>query len=201
AKLERFERPDRLEVGVVRRWRAGDSEDTDAMHVAEAILGFFERGNRLELDLYAAAVDLEHQRLARAGADDLLHVWEALDRSPVDGENQVARLKSGRLRSTAGLDRVDAGRCARLAKNHEESGKNHDGEWEIGPRPRHHDRRPAGHRLMNKAVSALFIGHGGKRSRIRDTGRVLVTEEFHVAAEWNGGELPACAVTVVEAKK
>src|SRR5262249_21678586 len=81
AKLEGCERPDRLEVGVVRRWRAGDSEDTDALHVAEAILGLFKRGNRLDPELYAAAVDLEHQRLARAGADDLLHVWEALDRS------------------------------------------------------------------------------------------------------------------------
>src|SRR5262249_24891672 len=128
AKLERFERPDRLEVGVVRRWRAGDSEDTDAMHVAEAILGFFERGNRLELDLYAAAVDLEHQRLARAGAQDVRQAGEALARSPVDGETQAAGLKFGGLRSPAGLDRVDAGRCAGLAKNHEESGKNPDGE-------------------------------------------------------------------------
>src|SRR6266478_7032814 len=71
----------------------------------------------------------------------------------------------------------------------------------MGPRPRHYDRRPARHRLMNKAVSALLVGHGGKRGRIRDTGRVLVTEEFHIAAEWNGAEFPAGAVTVVEAEK
>src|SRR5262245_7473941 len=54
---------------------------------------------------------------------------------------------------------------------------------------------------MNKAVLALLIGHGGKRGRIRDTGRILVAEEFHITAEWNGGELPAGAVTVVEAEK
>src|SRR6516162_11150783 len=54
---------------------------------------------------------------------------------------------------------------------------------------------------MNKAVPALLIGHGGKRGRIWDTGRVLVAEEFHITAERNGGQLPAGAVTVVKAKK
>src|SRR5216684_9402388 len=68
AKLKRFERPDRLEVRVVRRWRAGDAEDADAMHVAETVLGFLECGSCFERDLHATAVDLEDQRLARAGA-------------------------------------------------------------------------------------------------------------------------------------
>src|SRR5215469_4736420 len=54
---------------------------------------------------------------------------------------------------------------------------------------------------MHKAVAALLIGHGGKRGCIRDAGRVLVAEEFHITAEWNRREFPARAVTVVEAKK
>ena len=79
------------------------------MDVAESILGFPERGNGFELDLHPAAVDLERQHLARAGAHDLLHIGKALDRPSVDGQNQVARLEAGRLGSAPGLDRIDAG--------------------------------------------------------------------------------------------
>src|SRR5262249_56058481 len=93
----------------------GDCEESGGIRVGEAVLGLSERGNRLERDLYAASVDLERQRPARAGSDDLLDVWETLDRPPVDGENQVARLKAGCLCGAAGLHSVDAGRWRALA--------------------------------------------------------------------------------------
>ena len=35
----------------------------------------------------------------------------------------------------------------------------------------------------------------------RDAGSILVAEEFDIAAERNGADLPACIVTVVEAEQ
>jgi hypothetical protein len=74
------------------------------------------------------AVNLECQRLTGAGADDLLHVGKAFDRAPVDREHQISRLETGRLGRAAGLHGVDARRSARLAKDHEESRENGDGQ-------------------------------------------------------------------------
>ena len=119
AQLERVERPDGLKVGVVRRRRPCDAENANAVHVAEAILGLAERGNGLEGDVDATAVDFERQHLTRAGAHDLLHVGETLDRASIDGQNQIAGLEPGNFRGAAGLDCVYARRRTRLAKHHE----------------------------------------------------------------------------------
>ena len=89
------------------------------MHVAETILGFAERGNGLESDSDAAAVDFKGQHLTRAGAHDLLHVGETLDRTSVDRQDQIAGLEPGNFRGAAGLDCVYARRRTRLAKHHE----------------------------------------------------------------------------------
>ena len=43
------------------------------------------------LDATGATIDLKRQRFAGAGADDLLHVREAVDRAPIDRNNHVAR--------------------------------------------------------------------------------------------------------------
>ena len=169
--------------------------------IAEAILGFAQRRSCLERDLAPAAIDLELQRLARAGAHDLLHVGEALDRPAIDGDDQIAGLESGGGGGAVGLDRVDPRRRARLAKDHEEGGENHDGKYEIRHRAGHHDRRPTRDRLMHEAVPALFLAHGGKRRRIGNARGILVTEEFYIAAERNGGDLPSGVVAIIEAEQ
>src|SRR3954447_20561449 len=131
------------------------------MHVAESVLGFLEGGYGLEGDAAGATIDLKRQRFAGAGADDLLHVREAVDRPPVDRNNHVARPEAGRLGGAARLDSVDTRRCARLAEDHEESGENSDSQYEIRRRAGNDDGRPSPDRLMDKAVPALFLAHGG----------------------------------------
>src|SRR6266852_4565302 len=95
AEGDRLPRSDRLEMLLVRNRGAGDAEQALPDHVAETVLDLLERGGRLERDPGTTAVDLEHQGLTRAGADDLLHVGEAFDRAPVDRQNHVAGLESG----------------------------------------------------------------------------------------------------------
>ena len=108
----------------------------------------FSAGTALSVTRVAAAVDLEHQRLAGAGADDPLHVGEAFDLAPIDRQHQIARLESGRRGGAFGLHRVDPRRCARLPEDHEQAGENHDRQHEIRHRPGDHDGRasvrPAG---------------------------------------------------------
>src|SRR4029077_5282406 len=79
AEGDRLRRSDRLEMLLVRNRGAGDAEQALPDHVAETVLDLLERGGPLEGDPGTDAVDLEHQRLPRAGADDLLHVGEAFD--------------------------------------------------------------------------------------------------------------------------
>src|SRR5262249_52512384 len=95
AELHRLERADRLEMRIVRRRRTSDAELALTDDVAEAILDLFQRRGRLEGHARAATLDLEHERLAGAGADDLLHVREAVDRLAVDAQHQIARLEAG----------------------------------------------------------------------------------------------------------
>src|SRR5262245_23768083 len=186
---------------VLGRWRAGDAKHPDAMHVAEAVLGFLERRHRLERDVYAAAINLECQRLTGAGADDLLHVGKALDRAPVDREHQVARLEAGRLGGAAGLHGVDARRRARLPKDHEESRENDDGQYEIRHRTGHDYGRPRPHRLMDEAMPTVFLAHRGERRLVGDACRVVVAEEFYISSKWNSGELPPGPAPIIEAKQ
>src|SRR5262245_1403110 len=188
-------------MGVLRRRRPRDAENANAMHVAEAILGFAERGNGLEGDVDATAVDFERQHLTRAGAHDLLHVGETLDRPSIDGQNQIAWLEPGKFRGAAGLNRVDASRRTRLAEGHEQGGENHNGEKEIRDRTSDYNGCPGPHPLMNEAVTALLFVHSGKRRQIGNARGVFVAEEFYVAAQWNGGYFPAGALAIIEAEK
>ena len=149
----------------------------------------------------AAALDLERQRLAGAGAHDLLHIGEALDRSSVDRKDQVAGLEAGRLGGAARLNGVDPGRHIRLAKDHEECSENSYGQYEICRRAGHDDGRSASDRLMNEAVLALLRAHGSNRRLVGNARRIIVAEEFYVAAKWNGAQLPSRVMAVVEAKK
>src|SRR6478609_2298553 len=126
------------------------------MHVAESVLGFLEGGHGLEGNAAGATIDLKHQRFAGAGADDLLHVREAVDRPPIDRSNHVARPEDG---------------------------------------------RPSPYRLMDKAVSALFLAHGGNRGLVGHACGIIVPEEFYISSEWNSTQLPSGVVTIVEAKE
>ena len=101
----------------------------------------------------------------------------------------------------AGLDRVDAGRRARLAKDHEECGENGYGQYEICQRPRHNNGRSPPDRLVHEAVPTLVLTHGGNRSLVGYAGRVVVAEEFYITAKWNSRQFPSGAVTVVEAEQ
>jgi len=50
----------------------------------------------------------------------------------------------------------------------------------------------------NEAVLLFGFGHGVGSLTVGHAGRIVVAEEFHIAAERNRGDLPARAVTVVE---
>ena len=66
------------------------------MTVAETVLDLLERRRRAERDRRAAAFDLEFKRAPGVGADDALHVGEAVDRAAVDRDHDVAGLEAGR---------------------------------------------------------------------------------------------------------
>src|SRR5215470_11100719 len=198
AEADRLRRADRLEMLLVRNRGAGDAEQALPDHVAETVLDLLESGGRLEGDPGSAAVDLEHQRLPRAGAYDLLHVGEAFDRAAVDRQDQVAGLEPGGSGGAPRLHGVDPRRRARLAEDHEQAGEQRDGENDIRQRPGHHDGGPHAHRLVDEALAALLLAHVGKRGLIGNARRVLVAEELDVAAERHRGNLPAGAVAIVE---
>ncbi len=54
---------------------------------------------------------------------------------------------------------------------------------------------------MDKAVSALFLAHGGNRGLVGYACGIIVAEEFYISAEWNSAQLPSGVVTVIEAKQ
>src|SRR5205814_10011563 len=56
-------------------------------------------------------------------------------------------------------------------------------------------------RLVVKTVAAFRLAQLRDRLSVGHAGRVLVADEFHIAAERNGRELPAGAVAIGEAQK
>ena len=146
----------------------------------------------------ALAVNGDRQRLAGALADDALHVGEVADGAAVDRHHQVTGLKTGSGSGAIRLHRVHAGGHGLLAVKHEDAGKNHYGQKEIGHRPGHHDGRALGHRLKHKTLRFLAFIHGSKALGVRHAGGIFVAEEFHVAAERDGGDFPPRAVAVVK---
>ncbi len=53
--------------------------------------------------------------------------------------------------------------------------------------------------LVHEADRLLGLGHGGGGLLVGHARRIVVAEEFHIAAERNRRDLPAGAVAVVEA--
>src|SRR6185437_1234604 len=155
----------------------------------------------LQLHGGIAALDGECQLLARAGADDSLHVGEAVDRRAIDRRDYIADLKAGRRRRTARFDLVDARRRARLAEEREQAGKDHDGQDEIGDRAGSHDRCAATNLLVMEASLALLLGHVGKRIGRWCRRLAVVAKELDVTAERYRRNLPSRAVAVVETDK
>ena len=87
------------------------------------------------------------ERLAGAGADDALHVGEALDRAAVDRDDRSPGLKPAASAALPGLHRIDARGRRLLAVDVKTPAKIDDREDEIGDRPGRDDRgalaRPA----------------------------------------------------------
>src|SRR6185312_3958136 len=196
---DRLERAVAAGLDVARLHRPADAEHTEAVGVAEIVLDLAQLRRGGQRDRSAAAVDDDLERLAGADADDALHVGEAVDRLAVDRGDEVARLEAGGLRGTVGLHRVDAGAGRLAAGGGEDDGEDGDGEDEVGDRAGGDDGGARADRLEHEGDLLLLLGHQRGGVPIRDTGRILVAEEFHKAAEGNGGEFPAGAVAVVEA--
>src|ERR1700758_3860923 len=54
---------------------------------------------------------------------------------------------------------------------------------------------------MHEALRALARRHVGGGKMIWHACSIVIAEELHIAAQWHGGDLPSCAVTVVEAEQ
>ena len=185
---------------IFRRHRAADAEDADALHVAEIVLDLFQRRRGLEDELRCPSRStVMASGFAGARADDALHVGEVVDRVAVDGDDQVAGLEAGFRGRAVRLHRIDPRAHGLLAVEHEDAGKNHDGQDEIRQRPGDDDGRALGHRLEHEALRALLRIHGGEPRGIGHARRVLVAEELHKAAERNRRDFPARSVAVIEA--
>src|SRR5262249_21752284 len=88
-----------------------------------------------------------------------------------------------------------------LAVPHGNSGEDDDGEQEIRGRARCDDGSALPNRLVVEALAALRLAQSGDRFALGHARGVLISEEFHVAAERNCGELPARAMPVGETEK
>ncbi len=65
--------------------------------------------------------------------------------------------------------------------------------------PGRHDRSARAHLLPGEADLLLGFAHGGAGVMVGHARRIVVAEEFHIAAERDGRDLPAGAVAVIEA--
>src|SRR5262249_49723859 len=188
-------------MGILRRGRSGDPEDTLAVNIPEPVLDFFQSRCGLQGDPNAPALDLEYQRLASAHADDLLHVREAFDGPAVDRQNKIAWLKAGRLCGTSRLDGIDSRRGTRLSEDHEQARKNCNREYKVCERASDHDRGPACNRLIDEACLALLLGHLSECRLIRYACSVVIAKKLHVATKRNRRNLPSGIVTIMEAEQ
>ena len=138
-------------------------------------------------------------RVAR-GLHDALHVLEAIDLGPVDRNDQIARLKSGRLGGAAGGDAVHGGQKDGAPIHVKNAGENDDRQKEIGNRASGDDRRPLPDRLGKETDRPFLWRHGRGGRCIRHRGTVGVAMEFDITAERQGGQPPMRSVAIVEAK-
>ncbi len=180
------------------RRRAADAKKPDPMHVAEIVFDLFQRRRRGKNERGAFAIDCDFEGVARALADDALHVLEIVDGLAVDGNDQIAGLKSGGGGRAVGLHRVHPGSHRLLAVQSEDRCKNDDSQNEIRHRSGDDYGGALGYRLEEKALLAFVFGHALQTRSIRGASGVLIAEELYVAAERNGGDFPARAVTIVK---
>jgi hypothetical protein len=103
------------------------------------------------------------------------------------------------LRGAGGLHGIDTGAGGLSAENRKNGGENDNGQNEISDRPRRDDGGARANRLVDKADGFFLLGHRGRGLLVGHARRILVAEEFHIAAERDRGNFPARAVTVVKA--
>ena len=126
---------------------------------------------------------------------------EAVDLLAVDGEHQIARLEAGGLRGACRLHRIDARAGGLLADDHENAGENDDRQDEIRDRAGRHHGGARADRLVDKADFFFCLAHGGGGLMVGHARRIVVAEEFHIAAERHRGDFPARAVAVVRSRR
>ena len=97
-----------------------------------------------------------------------------------------------------GIDPRDLGRLAVIERH---SRKYQGRQNEIGNRTGGNDRSTRAHALVVEGAATLFGGQVGERLGRRRRGLGVIAQELHVATERHRGDLPARAMTVVEAGK
>ncbi len=188
-------------VGDELRLGGGGRADAEPPDAVAAELGALLVDLRRRDDRHVGTrpFDDEVQRRSGAAGDDAVHRVEIGDRLAVDALDQVAGLEAGLRRRAVRIDRRDPGGQLEAASEPDRAGKQQDREDEVRHRPGDDDRRALGDRLGREADRPLVRGHLRDGVRIGDAGAVGVAVELDVAAERDRAELPAGAVTVVEA--
>ena len=167
--------------------------------VAEIVLDLLEGRGGFERLFDAVTFDSDVQCFARILADDALHVGKTLDMTAIDRHDQVAGLEAGGGGGTVRLHRIDPRAHRLLAVKHEDTGENHDRQYEIRNRSGDDDGRPLGHGLKHEALRPLArIQGGGVCGAVGRAGDVVVAEKLDKAAERDRGNLPARAVAIIE---
>jgi hypothetical protein len=154
-------------------------------------------GGKREFGVFPLDHDLE--RVARGDAHDALHVGKAVDLLAVNRQNEIARLEAGGGGGAARLYGVDPRAGALLADDHENAGENGNRQHEVRDRAGRYNRSAGADLLADEAVLLFILAHGGSGGVIWLASRIVVTEEFHVAAERDRRDLPARSMTVIEA--
>src|SRR5271156_4740249 len=199
AQPNRFERCNRVKFQILRRHRTADAENSHALHVAEIVLDFLERRRRPQDLLHPVPIDCDLKRFSGARAHETLHLGEIVDAMPVDGEDKITGHESGLFRRTARLNRINSRAHRLLAVDHENHGKDHDGQEKIRQRPGDDDGRTFGYRLEHETFSAFLRIHAGSLRRVGHTCRIFIAKKLHEAAQRNGRDLPARPVAIIEA--
>src|SRR5882757_2366132 len=133
------------------------------MDISERVLHFPKFRRPTQLQRRVATLDRERQLLAGSSADRSLHIRKASDLLAIDRRYHVAVLKAGCRRGAARFHLIYPRRRAWFAEEREQTGKDHDGQQEVGNRAGGHDRGPRPYLLVVETARALFFGHDGER--------------------------------------
>ena len=175
--------------------RGGERGDADAADFVLVLVPIGDdvagRGDR-DVDLPALALDPHDQLDLRVEPDELDRLFETLHRLPVDRDDPVARLQPCLGRRTVRQNHADLGRREGLAPEHEEADEDQQREDVVDEGPGEDDRGARADALVVKGDLALGGRHVLQPLRT-SAGGIGVAVHFHVAAEGDGAELPACA--------